>query len=338
MKLSIVLLGRNDDYCGDYIGRLRLCITSLQQSLGDFNWEIVLVDYNQVQNKPPLSEYFADVRNLNSVVVTRKQHIDFMKLHIKAGGFLYHLFDKNKNPVKGYRGIMIRQAMCGAYAANVGITQASGKYILFTTPDDIFPMGLKEIIKILQPKIMYRARKSPVIHQDAVENFDKIMNNEPFENTKKFKKPEYYWNNICKGTGDFLLMDKHSWKKIGGFLPIPQHFALRLDALAMFAAVSYGIRIGILNYTFKNIHDSTEHQNINEQRLIYRLQYKKHHVYDQHKAAIEVYEAGPFHRWASSKKFSKGNRCVKFRGKSNLKFFKRSRYLFRSFLGRRVIL
>ncbi len=336
-NLSIVLLGRNDDYGGDHLGRMRLCLESLRQSLRECNWEAVLVDYNQVKDKEPLADHFKDFHNINSVVVSRDDHNKFMKRHIKAGGFLYREGKPlPKKPIKKYDKVMKKQPWCGAYAYNAGLRASRGKYILCTSSDNIFPNGLQNIIQRLKPNVVYRARKLLTTYDDVRNNFDNIVNNIPFDLSKKTIKfrRRIMTDNVCKGTGDFLLMHRKNWKKIGGFLPIPQHFALRLDSLLMFEAISYGMHLGICDYAFTNIHDSVAHKGILKKGLHYRLHRRVHYkryVYDHHSAATGIVQMYYFNQWASKRRFKKF-RVLKFKGAKNKRFFVEAKNIFNSFL------
>jgi len=112
MKLSVVVVGRNDGYGGDFLGRIRNCAKSLSD-LKDY--ELVVVEWNPPSGRPSLKETLPNARVIQ---VPQELHNSFP--------------NADRLPVFEYRG------------KNVGILRAMGEFVLITNPDDVFSSELIE--------------------------------------------------------------------------------------------------------------------------------------------------------------------------------------------------
>lgn len=117
--LSIVMVGRNDSYGGNFVQRLQTSLQSLYV-LADrhsLELEIVLVDWN------PPEENAA----LGSVIETPERDSPVSLKIIQVPTEVHHQFPRSDSiPLFEYR------------AKNVGIRRATGQFILATNPDIIF--------------------------------------------------------------------------------------------------------------------------------------------------------------------------------------------------------
>lgn len=112
MKLSVVAVGRNDGYGGDFLGHITNCFASLS-SLKDY--EFIVVEWNPPLGRPSLKETLPNARV------------------IQVPSEIHNCFPKSDRiPVFEYRG------------KNVGILRAKGDFVLVTNPDDVFSPELIE--------------------------------------------------------------------------------------------------------------------------------------------------------------------------------------------------
>lgn len=119
--LSVVLVGRNDGYGGDFVGRVQTCIKALAagQALTGVAVEVVLVDWNPPDDRPPLGELVPEERPSRVRVVTVPP--DLHRSLENPGGL----------PLFEYLG------------KNVGVRRASAPAVLVVNPDIVvFPSVL----------------------------------------------------------------------------------------------------------------------------------------------------------------------------------------------------
>lgn len=120
-ELSVVLVGRNDGYGGDFTGRLQTCLKALAvgEELTGVTVEVVLVEWNPPDDRPGLMTLVPDEHPYSVRVVT-------VGPQFHAG-----LDNPSRLPLFEYLG------------KNVGIRRASAETILVLNPDVIvFPAVL----------------------------------------------------------------------------------------------------------------------------------------------------------------------------------------------------
>ena len=114
MKLSAVVITRNDNYGGNLNDRATYCLNSLVNTFD----EVILVDWNSPDNKPQLWDIQDKIDlkgNLKHIVITPE-----------IASML-----TNNDPQA--------QVCCETLARNIGIRRATGDYIVSTNIDVIAP-------------------------------------------------------------------------------------------------------------------------------------------------------------------------------------------------------
>lgn len=112
MKLSIVVSGRNDNHCGDFIYRMNCSLATLPEDA-----EIIMVEWNPPEDAAPLASTIKRP-GVRVITVPREAH---NSMH---GWDAFPFFE--------YR------------AKNVGIRRATGDWILSMNPDIYFGIEMQE--------------------------------------------------------------------------------------------------------------------------------------------------------------------------------------------------
>ena len=275
--LSIVLVGRNDNYGGDFRFRLERCVNNLHGLLVERNAsaEIIFVNYNPIADNEPI-ETFIDwpksVGNVSIRIITVPN-----KVHQKL------VADGNRKnvPVLEYVG------------KNVGIRRAKGQFVLAMNPDIIIPENVLAELDDLQNNWFYRVdrvdfrqnnQESKIDLNDIAKNafkcylkgFQYSLNGyssfklwllRGFNHFKLFFhlkfivwfrylflligwKPnphnaEFQYH--CNVSGDFMLMHRDHWFRLKGN-PENTFMSLHTDALMVIMAATAGLKETILNH------------------------------------------------------------------------------------------
>ena len=243
--LSIIVCGRNDNYGGNFLSRVNIFISSISilSDKYDVNTEIVFVEWNPPKDSPLLSEELSK----NSALNKYKQKIRF----IQVSPEIHNGFSNRKEnlPVLDYIG------------KNVGIRRSKGKFILICSPDiifqDYFFIMMKE--NFFTDKYIYRAVRSdihrevllsPLTDEESYEKFLKDCHKSILATHLDFDQELYHNSNIDNrimyskpfqnGCGDFLLMARDNWFRIGGCpeTGFSQQF-LHLDSMTLLRAMKY---------------------------------------------------------------------------------------------------
>jgi predicted O-methyltransferase YrrM len=112
--LSVVIVGRNDDYGVNFLDRLNTFIRSLDHQVRDYPdlIELVVVEWNPQPDRAPLKDVIVKTNNVDVRIITVPAEI-----HDTVG---------HPNPVLEF------------YGKNVGIRRARGEFVLTTNPDILF--------------------------------------------------------------------------------------------------------------------------------------------------------------------------------------------------------
>jgi len=273
MKLSIIFIGRNDNYNGNsYINRIRMSLNSLQHSLKGIDYEVVLVDYNQLTDRAPLKSFFDSYPEITHTTVTREEHYHFVKMQLEAGATLHEAKHKPKRDRN-----LCRIGMFPLPAWNAGFNASSGDFILHTSSDNIFPEGLADIINNAQLNCMYRAKRYNISPKEGQKEYQNIIHNKPYINrpTRMILNLESVPKTLWRAAGDFLLMDRKSWIDIGGYMPIMHPHPVNVDADLMYKALACGRKLFGTEYKFVNLHIPVSGYS-NLKYYLYRDNFKYH--------------------------------------------------------------
>ena len=207
MKISAVVVTRNDNYGDNLNDRAIYCLNSLVDTFD----EIILVDWNSPDNKPQLWDIQEQINfkgNLKHIVITPE-----------VASML-----TNKDPHA--------QVCCETLGRNIGIRRATGNYIVSTNIDVIAPRRdqLENTIKEnLNDKTFYTISRR-YVDWKMIEEFHggdrkywewESLRDHLIENSEERKWEEkvvegddYSMVNCC---GDFQLAHKNIWNEIRGF-------------------------------------------------------------------------------------------------------------------------
>jgi len=271
MELSVVMIGRNDNYGGDFKSRLQNCIswTYKQLTIHEIQSEIIFVNYNPLTESSildfihwPKSNEFVSVRILT---IPNSVHEQILKNH-----------EIKKVPVLEY------------FAKNAGMRRAKGKFILSMNPDILMDERIFSKFKNLNSENYYRCNRCDFDTEIQTFTTDKLIKQlsssidsvwfkgrkrviKPFnermyflnwilqslENKWKrnsikysfflnYLKINYYSHNAeffyhCNAAGDFMLLSKKYWYELKGYKENSK-IALHTDALFVIQAATHGLK------------------------------------------------------------------------------------------------
>ncbi|MEM4523220.1 MAG: hypothetical protein QW738_08430 [Nitrososphaeria archaeon] len=261
--LSFVVVGRNDNYGGDFLHRINVFVKVLLTLCEKYELlsELIIVEWNPPQDREHLKDAISwpEIRRkccqVRIIKVPNEIH---KKLPNPANLFLFEYIGKN-----------------------VGIRRAKGEYILVTNPDIIFGEELIRFLsqKKLQPDYFYRINKydvkSLVPYDVPVEKqleycakniirvcgylctyeykFDKKIKifkklirsfvSHIKQRIMNFPLPPAHIN----ASGDFFLMHSNNWSKLRGYPELEtMGKSHRIDGLMVFLAQFSGLKQKIL--------------------------------------------------------------------------------------------
>ena len=205
MKLSAVVISRNDNYGGNLADRATYCLNSLIDTFD----EVFYIDWNS-----PTHSLLYDIEDR----LTKKGNLK----HIVITPEVASMFTNNDPHA---------QVCCETLARNIGIRRATGDYIVSTNIDVIAPKRdhLEKAINELDKNTFYTISRRHVEWKD-IEKFHggerkysdwKALRDHLIENSEERKYDEkvvdgddYSIINCC---GDFQLAHKDIWHEIKGF-------------------------------------------------------------------------------------------------------------------------
>lgn len=211
VSLSIVVVGRNDNYRGSFIKNLEQWLLNTHRLLPQA--EIVLVDWNPPPDKKLLANAIlwpADI-NAKLIVVSAQIH------------------ESINNPL----GLPLLEY----WAKNVGIRRASGDFVLATNPDTLISDRLaEEILGSLKPAMYWRANRVDVEPVPMGTSVLHPLTVHGQWGSYKYKKLDLKAHTIAglrrarrhwkyrswqvpheNAAGDFLLAPMFVWNELGGW-------------------------------------------------------------------------------------------------------------------------
>lgn len=137
MLLSIIIIGKNDKYMGDYLYRLQNCLSLLGYNLDKINClnkvEIIFVDWKSEQK---ISQNIT--LNSQSSKITK-----FIEIPIN-----------NKYSDVSAKKMYLNNKFFTTLAVNIGVRRAKGEFIMLTDSDSMMTLSsLENLIKLLENKI-----------------------------------------------------------------------------------------------------------------------------------------------------------------------------------------
>ncbi|MFT6210365.1 MAG: hypothetical protein ACJATE_000981 [Bacteroidia bacterium] len=302
--ISLVFVGRNDNYGGDFKQRLQVCVNDAFQQLNKhhISAEILFVNYNPLEEVAKIEDFISwpistDRVSVKIVSVPREYH----KQNISEGTV------KNV-PVLEYM------------AKNIGIRRAKGEYLLLMNPDILIPNSIYQYIAARKLKessfyrvdrVDYRAElKGVSLDSNEVKNsaFKVYLKGfqygiEGYSNWKlwglrrinEFRiffhlrimvtlryaflligwKPNPHnaeFRFHCNVSGDFMLMHRYNWLKLKGY-PENTYMSLHTDALMVVMAATSRLKevifpAPIFHKDHQRRYDASQEQ-VSEYREVY---------------------------------------------------------------------
>lgn len=234
-ELEIVLSGRNDDYGGvDFHERMLAVAAFNHARLTDAGvpHRFTLVEWNPPDGRAPLTERLRERLPWwhRSWVVSRAWHAWYQE-----------------NP---------RLQFMEFFAKNAGIRRATGDWIL-TTNSDVF-LGREIVARLaegrLVPGTLYRASRLDLdrgMPRDGV-SWDRLE--DPRHLLRRFDPEPPYLN---EAAGDFLLLDRDSWHRTGGFNERIRFSKIHKDGQFCVQAHHHGLAIESLGPVYHIDHDGS---------------------------------------------------------------------------------
>ncbi len=265
--LSIVIIGRNDNYGGDFKNRLQRAVNYWHQQLTahQISSEIIFVNYNPLP-QPPIKD-FIDWSPSNK----------FVELSIVQVNAEVH-----EQLVKEYKVKDI--AVLEFIAKNIGIRRAKGEFILSTNADILVDKKMFARFKNLNSKKFYRANRFDFTSSELAVNTEDINNVTRIwlkgyyhDFTKTHNRSlqlaiakaarlryyaDYYLKQMinpvirkiwatdyhkkaemsyhCHCSGDFMLMHRNAWNELRGFWE-RSYITLHVDGLLVIQAAALGL-------------------------------------------------------------------------------------------------
>lgn len=225
--LSIVVTGRNDNFSNGFLARTNNFIKSLEYNFKKeplTSFEVVFVDYAGPTDKPPLSEVV-------EIPPLLKKRFRFITVPT-----LFHMH--------------ISRQMNASYpfleyvAKNIGVRRSFGRMIATMNPDDIIP---PDFFTAAAGKQFSRGALYRMIRWDLKENWTDYTNIDEVlsltgssddmaklgPNVFKARcQPTAFYTPIASkqdfdnfallcGSGDFMMLSKHLWGALNGFIEYP---------------------------------------------------------------------------------------------------------------------
>jgi hypothetical protein len=290
--LSFVVVGRNDGYGGDFLGRLRTFVDSLEALVEQhrLNAQIVLVEWNPPDDR----DRFAD-----AIEWSKADHLSTKIIEVPAE---VHRSLKNADEMPLFEYI----------GKNVGIRRADGDFVVATNPDIVFNDALIDRFaeRDLSSDAFYRINRFDVEGkiplsaniddrlQFCVENAFRVstfVGKQPISILDCFKRAATYaprhpqkfaferrdWSSRCvvqlikrlgtdipsnseirnpteldhihgSASGDFLLMAADRWHEMGGYPEL--NTSLRIDYYGCVMAAAMGLKQIVLRDPYRIYH------------------------------------------------------------------------------------
>jgi hypothetical protein len=230
--LSIVLVGRNDDFGGDFNGRMFAAAEFNHRNLAaaDIPHEYILVEWNPIPDKPFLAELVG--RQLpwwhRRFVVDPQWH---RRLSV--------------NP---------KLVFMEFFAKNVGIRRARGQFTLTTNTDIWLSREVLRSLRRLQRGTLYRTIRVDLKRAVGYDG----MTHEILEHPESFLRSnvltrDYYSN----ASGDFLLLDGETLCRLRGFNEVFRQAKIHKDSNFCVHARHRGVPVEVIGQVYHLDHESS---------------------------------------------------------------------------------
>lgn len=258
--ISIVIVGRNDNYGGDFKKRLQTFVTHNHQALtqSGIAAEIIFVNYNPLLSQVPIEKFIQWPSSTSTVPIRIITVPPAVHQEMVQNG------NRTDVPVMEY------------LAKNAGIRRAKGEFILSMNPDIILPTTLVNQLNSLREDTYYRTDRvdfsGDILHEyrllrvflkgqnyplSSLDQLPSLRRKNKWLNRWRAFTPRMAWllnmlsipvyyNNIehqihCNVSGDFMLMHRKHWLALNGHTE-QTPIALHVDALTVAQAKALGLK------------------------------------------------------------------------------------------------
>lgn len=218
--LSIVLTGRNDDFGGDFNERFFRAVRFNRSKLDEYGieHEFIFVEWNPIPGKPYLAE------------LLRQEFPWWHACYIVDPPYHSHL---TLNP---------KMTFMEFFAKNVGIRRARGEFVLTTNTDIYFDRGVLKLLarKRLKRGVLYRCARTDLRLGLDFSHVDWPLLEDPRNHSRTHPlDPPLYTD----ASGDFLLLDRHSYHRLRGFNEVYRVAKIHLDSNFCVKAYAAGCKL-----------------------------------------------------------------------------------------------
>jgi hypothetical protein len=239
--LSIIIVGRNDNYGENFLLRINTFIRSLDFNLKNYPdlVELIVVEWNPIEGYEPLKQVLHKPKNMSFRIITVPNRI-----HELIGAPF---------PVLEF------------YGKNVGIRRSTGEFVLITNPDILFTQQLinRFAQKNLDLNTIYRTDRYDYagegiehVPDEGLTNFAVAntftghicVNNQTIalkfkiNNLEDFPKTVITNNQLhTNACGDFILASKEMWFKTQGMWET-LHQRWHLDSFSLYRLASFSTK------------------------------------------------------------------------------------------------
>lgn len=226
--ITIVITGRNDDFGGDFNARMfgALEFNHAHLSARGIPHEFVFVEWRPISGKPWLSEVLCD----------RYPQLVPDTLFCYVADEAYHdAYSLNQK-------LQFQEFI----AKNIAIRRCRGAFILTTNTDVYLSRGiLNELAgRTLAPRVLYRTVRIDLKDNIAGAGMDwSILEDERNYDHVNEIEPPYYTN----ASGDFLLLDRDSYRELRGFNEVYRAAKVHMDSNFCRKAYSCGLPLQALD-------------------------------------------------------------------------------------------
>jgi hypothetical protein len=231
-QLSIVLVGRNDDFGGDFNGRMFAAAEFNHYNLeaAGIPHEYVLVEWNPIPGKPYLAELVG-----RRLPWWHQRYVVDPAWHTRL----------SVNP---------KLVFMEFFAKNVGIRRASGRFILTTNTDIWLSREVTRTLPRLRSHTLYRTIRVDLKRDVGYDG----MTYEILEHPESFLRSnvltrDYYSN----ASGDFLLLDGETLRGLRGFNEVFRQAKIHKDSNFCVHALRRGVPVDVIGQVYHLDHESS---------------------------------------------------------------------------------
>jgi hypothetical protein len=230
--LSIILVGRNDDFGQDFNGRMFAAAEFNHRQLAEAGiaHEYVLVEWNPIPDKPYLA------------TLVRERFPWWHRCFVVDPRWHERL---SVNP---------KLVFMEFFAKNVGLRRAHGRFALTTNTDIWLSREVLRALPRLREGVLYRAIRLDLKREVGYDGIsDEILEHPESLLRTNVLQRGYYAN----ASGDFLLLDTGSYRTLRGFNEVFRQAKIHKDANFCAHARARGVPVEVIGQVYHLDHESS---------------------------------------------------------------------------------